>query len=250
MTHRDAAASPGASISALLALFGGALLLISFFVPTFQGAYWLDDEVARTLGHEPTAARSAESTEATRALVEVGGLGPRIAARAAGDDVALNEAVVAHRLTPFEFMRFWQLADYQGEALALGRDERAAARLAWNALALIALAGLVAVAYAVGRGLRALSPGQIAWNGLFGTVCLLGAIGMSFAGETRQVASTMVGMFDAVGVFVLGCGAAILLLSAFAGLSRDNWYKVPVAALGWLVLLAVVAGAPLYALVT
>lgn len=51
MTHRDAAASPGASISALLALFGGALLLISFFVPTFQGAYWLDDEVARTLGH-------------------------------------------------------------------------------------------------------------------------------------------------------------------------------------------------------
>lgn len=248
----ELAPAEGASVSALLAVLGGALLMLAFFLPTFQGGYWLDDDIAQALGSgvlgELHEAPPAEANEASAELIEAADLEARLDARAAGDEAALNAAVREHTLSPFAFMRFWQLADYRADALDLETSERVAARFAWLSLALIALGGLVAMALAFARRLRPLNAMQVAWSAMFGLLGLLGAIAMSLMTETRQVASTMVGMYDAVGVFALGSGAAIVLISALAGVSRDNWYKVPVAALGWIVLLAAVTGLPLYVL--
>ena len=108
------------------------------------------------------------------------------------------------------------------------------------------LSGLLAVAFAVMRGLRALNAFQIAWNGLFGLLWLLSGLGMLLVDESKEVMGVHLQPFMQAGVIVFMACGALMWISAFTGLSTRNWWKAPLFGLLLLVVFSASIGLPMF----
>ncbi|OIP37202.1 MAG: hypothetical protein AUK47_13875 [Deltaproteobacteria bacterium CG2_30_63_29] len=247
----------GIGVSAILSLIAGIGVIAFFFVPTISGAY-LTDEIAdeanfinpRLLFEEDSIVPDDQKAEVavSRELLESIGF----------DDFyrSLHEVrdhrdhaqtlVREYGISSFQFMRFFQIFDFNSAVIEVDRETKGGARGIWIGMFWIGLSGLLAVAFAVMRGLRALNAFQIAWNGLFGLLWLLSGLGMLLVDESKEVMGVHLQPFMQAGVIVFMACGALMWISAFTGLSTRNWWKAPLFGLLLLVVFSASIGLPMF----
>lgn len=247
----------GIGISAILSLVAGIAVLVSFFVPTISGAY-LTDEIAdeanfinpRFIFDEDSIIPDDEKAEveASRELLESIGFDEfyRALHEARNDRDEMQTLVREYGISSFQFMRFFQVFDFNGDVIKIDQETKGAGRGIWIGMLWIGLSGLLAILFAAMRGLRALNAFQIAWNGLFGFLWLLSGLGMLLADESKDVMGVHLQPFMQTGAIVFIAAAGLMWISAFAGLSTKNWWKAPLLGLLILVVFSASIGLPVF----
>lgn len=226
-------------VSAILALVGGVLTIVSFFLPMVSITYLIEEyagsDSARYLNNIPRGEFNerdrAEFERFSEEFAEVVGTEPMLAALGfdsfvkdlgkakSGEEIV--EAFRGYTISSFRTMEVLRLLDTDGEDV--DKEGRAGGRLFWLTLAWIPLSALIAILLAAVRGLRPLNGLQVGWSGFFGLLWTASAACLFVFNKTSPVLE--LNLFQPLGAAVFLVGGLLLWSSAFAGTTGKNWWK-------------------------
>lgn len=252
----------GPRLSGILAAVGGGLIFLSFFFGWYSGAY-LYDEAFEEVGKDRYArsivrgkAELDEVPEDLREKVEIAvdfmqALGmddvyeemEEASSRDERKDVLRN-----YTLSPLQLMRAAMVADFNADVLLPNENKRkegtAVFRGMWWSTVVLMLIALGAAVISGLRRFQALNTLQVAGNGLFGLLFVITGAALCFVPETHKAGGVDIPIFMGIGRYMLLLGGLSLWISAFAGLTKSNWWKAPLLAIALFLGYAVIVGGP------
>ncbi len=225
-------------ISGFMSLLGSILLLAAFFLPLVNTGSLFNDILPDKLHviHLAWSIDEDEIPDEDRAQFEAGlefleVIGVREYSEdltRAESDQEREQVVASHALSGVDIARgIWFMYSRSGVFLL---DQSEMTTFFWILMGMgwiVIMAGIPGILSLV-RRIQPLSAFQVSWNGTYGLILFVGSL-LLLIGTNRfeYVSEIRVDYIRASTAMVFIAGAALIWLSAFAGLTRSTWWKAP-----------------------
>ena len=222
----------------LMSLAGSVCIVTAFFLPMVNTGSVFNDvlpddldfiDTALTLEADSVPEENRAQFVAGREVLAATGIEHyREEIASAQTDEQRERAVASHALSTVDIARGIWIVNARSDALMLDRRERTV--FLWILLGLVWIGLMTAVPGILSllRRIQPLNAFQVSWNGTYGLFLLVGSLLLlMMSNRFEYVTSIRVQYVQAPTAMFFIAGAALIWLSAYAGLNRSTWWKAP-----------------------